>query len=52
LRTQWPSSGKIEHFAGNVLALEVVKELESFADVEAVVELAVDHQRRRLEVFG
>ncbi len=34
--------GEVEHFAGDFEELESVEELVAFADVEAVVELAVD----------
>src|SRR5579863_8616394 len=34
--------GEVEHFAGDVEELEGVEKLVSFADVEAIVELAVD----------
>ena len=44
--------GEVEHFAGDFEELQGVEELEAFADVEAVVELAVDDQRWSLEVFG
>ena len=44
--------GEVEHFAGHVEELQGVEELEAFAYVEAVIELAVDDERGRLEVFG
>ncbi len=44
--------GEVEHLAGDVEELEGVEELEAFADVEAVVELAVDDERGCFEVLG
>src|SRR5437660_877914 len=54
LRLQYPVSfvGKVEHLRWHAHRLQGSKELEAFADVEAVVELAVDDQRRRLKVLS
>ena len=44
--------GEVEHLAGNLETLQRGEELEAFAHVEAVVELAMDDECGRLEVFG
>ena len=52
LRFQDPVSlvGEVEHAAGDVETLQGGEELEAFADIEAVIELAVDDQGWRFEV--
>ena len=42
--------GEVEHAAGNLEALQGGEELEAFADIETVVELAVDDQGWSFEV--
>jgi hypothetical protein len=44
--------GEVEHFAGNFEALQCGEELRAFGNIQAVVKLAVNDQRGRLEVFG
>src|SRR5450631_1940475 len=44
--------GKIEHLRRDAFHLQRGEKLEAFAHVEAVVALAVDDQRRRLEILG
>ena len=52
LRFEHPVSflGEVEHAAGNVEPLQGGEELEAFADIETVVELAVDDQGWSFEV--
>src|SRR5271166_6924573 len=44
--------GKVEHLRRHAHGLQRGEELEAFADVEAIVELGMNHQRRRLEILG
>ena len=44
--------GKVKHLRRHAHHLQRVEKLEAFADVEPVVQLPVDDQRRRLEIAG
>src|ERR1017187_3727687 len=42
---------KVEHLRRDAHRLQGCKKLEAFADIEPVIELPMNHQRRRLEIF-
>ncbi len=54
LRLKYPMTfvGEIQHLGWNLQSLQGRKELKSFAHVEPIIILAVNHQRRRFEFVG
>src|ERR1017187_8297768 len=42
---------KVEHLRRDAHRLQGCKKLEAFADIEPVIEVPMNHQRRRLEIF-
>ena len=44
--------GEIQHLGWNLQSLQRREELKSFAHVEPIIILSVDHQRRRFEFVG
>ena len=54
LRLKYPMTfvGEIQELRGNLQSLQRREELKSFTHVEAIIILAMNHQRRRFEFVG
>jgi hypothetical protein len=54
LRLQYPVSfiGKVKHFGWYFQSLQGGEQLKAFRDIQSVIELSMDYQRGRFEVYS